>query len=341
MAQTKEEAGRWLSAIQMAMRNRFLYRRETLTGLSFLQEDGATDGASRPRILLLSLLRGGATTEAGDAAETVIARNAEWERAVALPPLLGSDRLLLTFVNGATAQLGGAEVVAHATSSSTQGDEERLKARVVGGGLAGSLLVSTTLVPQQQQESSPATTQGLVARALLSQPAHLLVPLVAAGGLLAAALASLTDRRTQVCLSSFRQACQELRFGTMVLVAAALTAHALLSLLLRVKAEKRAEERAQAERTGAAQNGPALAGIYLEVGGCLDWIGSTRHTLLGLGLGIDESSQCAYNSIIKPTSRWRTSWYRRRRPRGRRARKAARTCWRRSRSGTSTAASAT
>lgn len=105
-------------------------------------------------------------------------------------------------------------------------------------------------------------------RALVSQ--HAVLPLLVAAGLLGAALASLTDRRSQMCLSSFREACRELRFGTMVVAAAALAVHVLLSLLLAVRAAKKGEEeRAEVERARQAQGGPALAGIYLEVG----WLG--------------------------------------------------------------------
>ncbi len=246
------------------MKNRYLYRRETLTGLSFMQTmDEGLEAATRPRILLMSLLRGGGT--AGDAAETVVARNVEYEKGLSLPALVGGDRLLVTFVNGATAQLAGADVIAHAQGPK----EERLSAVVVGGGLAGSLIFTTTLVKQGPLVEGPTSPRGAAAavallghaaRALLLQPEHA-VPLLAAGGLLAAAVASLTDRRQQVCLSSFQQACGELRFGTMVFVAVSLLVHVLLSLLLRVKAE-RGEGKAQ-----AAEQGAALAGtIYLEVG---------------------------------------------------------------------------
>jgi hypothetical protein len=277
VAPSKEEAAKWLGAVQTAMKNRYLYRRETLTGLSFLQAIDEGPEATRPRILLLSLLRGGA-----DAAETVVARNVDYETGLALPPLLGGDRLLLTFVNGATAQLSGGDVVAHAQGPK----DERLKAPVVGGGLAGSLTFTTTLVKQGVQEGAPPPPSpggfaaavallGQVARALLLQPEHA-VPLLAAGSLLAAAAASLTDRRQQVCLSSFQEACQELKFGTMVFVALALLAYVLLSLLLLLRGKgERGQERGLAERE-AAQGGPALAGIYLEVCVCVMGMGWKR-----------------------------------------------------------------
>lgn len=295
MAPSREEAAKWLAAVQTAMKNRYLYRRETLTGLSFLQAIEEGPDAARPRILLLSLLRTAAAAAAAagagagssprsnlsssaDALETVVIRNVEYEKGLGLPPLMASDRLLLTFVNGSTATLPGGDVIAHAQGANKA---ERLKAAVVGGGPAGSLTFNTTLVKQYPPVATPRSPQGAAAalsllgqvgRALVLQPEHA-VPLLAAGMLGAAALASLTDRRQQMCLASFQEACRELRFGSMVFVALWLVCFVAISLMLRVRAD-RAEDRAarEAER---AQGGPALAGIYLEVRdlGLVGWLG--------------------------------------------------------------------
>ena len=273
MAPSKEEAAKWLHAIQTAMKNRFLYRRETLTGLSFLQAIDEGPDAARPRILLLSLLRtasANANAAGADALETVVVRNVAYEKGLGLPPLLASDKLLLTFVNGATATLAGGDVIAQAQGGGGAGGGG-LKATVVGGGLAGSLTFGTTLVKQYPPVATPHTPQGAAAalsflgqggRVLVLQPEHA-VPLLAALMLGAAALASLTDRRQQICLASFQEACQELRFGSMVFVALWLVIFVAISLSLRVRADC-AEARGMKEAE-KAQGGPAVAGIYLEV----------------------------------------------------------------------------
>jgi hypothetical protein len=95
---TQEEATKWLHCIQTAIRSRYLYRRETLSGLSFIHTvEGEGDGITRPRILFLTRSRN--ISEDGKEArgkEVVLCRHVEYEKRLPLPPLQGDDELTLT-----------------------------------------------------------------------------------------------------------------------------------------------------------------------------------------------------------------------------------------------------
>ena len=150
-APTSEEASKWVHCIRTAIRSRFLYRRETLSGLSFIHalEGGEADGIVRPRLLLLThtTRRGGDGEEGGreEGKEVVVSRHVEYEKGLPLPPLRGEDEVRLFLVNGAFVTMKGKDVLA-AVGSSAGGEKGERKMRLFvrggsGAGMAGAVLM--------------------------------------------------------------------------------------------------------------------------------------------------------------------------------------------------------
>jgi hypothetical protein len=143
---TQEEATKWLHCIQTAIRSRYLYRRETLSGLSFIHTvEGEGDGITRPRILFLTRSRN--ISEDGKEArgkEVVLCRHVEYEKRLPLPPLQGDDELTLTLVSGACVTAKGSDVLAHVEGAGEDAERKKLKLCFRGG--SGGAVVGAELV---------------------------------------------------------------------------------------------------------------------------------------------------------------------------------------------------
>ncbi|KAM3572645.1 hypothetical protein VYU27_005332, partial [Nannochloropsis oceanica] len=147
-APTSEEASKWVHCIRTAIRSRFLYRRETLSGLSFIHalEGGEAEGIVRPRLLLLThaTWKGGDGEEGGrkGGKEVVVSRHVEYEKGLSMPPLRGEDDVRLFLVNGASVTMKGEEILAAVKRGEKGEGKMRLPVRGgSGAGMAGAVLV--------------------------------------------------------------------------------------------------------------------------------------------------------------------------------------------------------
>ena len=252
-APSKEEATKWLHAIKTAIKSRYLYRRETLSGLSFLSALEGEDGFVRPRLLLLTYARAGGETPQP---EVVLGRNLDYERGLALPPLHARDQVSITCSNGTYTVVSGADVLAHVGSSGSGNEEKKLKAtlRGVGGVPSGTLVLSATAAPQQESADKGAAFSLPKAVLLDLLRVEHSMPLISALFLVLVLVTG--DALPNTCSALLR----DRKAGAMLFVAGALTLQVLLAL---VRDAQHAV--AHAPGQGGASADEATPGIYLEV----------------------------------------------------------------------------
>ena len=281
-APTKEEAARWVHCIQTAIRSRYLYRRETLSGLSFIHamEGTEADVAVRPRLFLLTHTRKEEGREEGK--EVVVSRHVDYEKGLPLPPLKSEDEVCLFLMNGASVTMKGKDVLASVGSSGSGSENEEKKMKVPlkggsGGGMAGAMLVlnASAIAVQPKEEGGKeggASSFSSSSSSSASSSLQILLQVENAIPLLCAVFLLLALLTADTCPSSASELLRDRKAGAMVFVSGGLI---LLALTSSSRARQQEEAEAAAATATAAAAVAAAAkkkeavgetgGVYLEV----------------------------------------------------------------------------
>ena len=298
-APTSEQAAKWVHCIRTAIRSRFLYRRETLSGLSFIHavEGGEADGIVRPRLLLLTHTRKGGDGEEGGkegGMEVVVSRHVEYEKGLPLPPLRGEDEVRVFLANGASVTMKGKHVLAAVTlgrNGEGEKGERKMRLPVRGGsgaGMAGAMLELNAFVmavsdtEEGGKEGGPPEAVAAAAAATLPSSSSLslkvlLPPLLQvehAISLWCAVFLLLVLLTGDIPPSSSRELLQDRKACAMLSVASGLLLQVLHSLsnprqkdgtAATATAATTATTATTTAATGAVRKGNATSGIYLKV----------------------------------------------------------------------------